>query len=82
MTYQTIHGKEIEYNHAIALRVHGSAFNVKSKEAKAWMDAYSYTFNQLVNIDRECVSLREENSRLRHENEFMLRLINDRNQDT
>ena len=82
MPHKTIRGREIEYTYAVAAKIHGSSHAAKSKEAKAWMMAYQRAFDELTNLDMECVTLREENKRLRHENEFMLRLVNEREQAT
>ena len=82
MPHRTIHGREIEYTYAVAAKIHGSSHAEKSEEAKAWMRMYQSAFNELTNIDMECVTLREENKRLRYENEFMLRLVNEREQAT
>ncbi len=82
MTHRTIYGREIEYPYAVAAKIHGSSHAEKSEEANAWMMAYQRAFDDLTNLDMECVTLREENKRLRYENEFMLRLVNEREQAT
>ena len=82
MPYKTIHGREVKFAYEVAVSIYGSLPRAKSEEAKAWLTAYQNAFDQLSNLDCECVTLREENKRLRYENEFMLRLVNDREQAT
>ena len=45
------------------------------------MIAYKRAFDEMTMLDMECATLREDNKRLRYENEFMLRLINEREQE-
>lgn len=45
---------------------------------KDFVSKYQRLFNILCSVDNYVITLREENKRLQHENEFMLRLINER----
>lgn len=75
MKYKTTIGACVEYPHAIAaqlLKVSGddmlSEYITKTREI----------YSVLQSLDSMCITLKEENKRLLYENQFMIRLINDR----
>lgn len=73
MTYKTSQGRIVEYPMAIAIKA-------ETEDAKYVVGKTRAIFRELQNLDAELITMREENKRLRYENEFMLRLINERNQ--
>jgi hypothetical protein len=62
-------------------KVLGARFPAQMTEAEKeiWV-AHELCYNRLVNSGFEISRLNGENLRLRHENEFMVRLINERDQ--
>lgn len=81
MAYKTIFGVEIMYPYNAAVSVHKSYHLwMKSEIGKEWSSLYTKVFDQLQNVETDYITLREENKRLRYENEFMLRIINEREQ--
>ena len=74
MTYKTSQGRTVEYPMALAAKA-------ETENAKYIVDKTYSIFRELQNLDIELITTREENKRLRYENEFMLRLINERGQD-
>jgi len=77
MAYTTITGREVPYTWQVAAEVYGNIQKASSEEAKHWMSSYKALFDETRELDLECATLRRENQRLRHENEFMLRLVNE-----
>lgn len=73
MAYRTSQGRIVEYPMAIAAKAAKS-----TDDAREIVDKTFAIFRELQNVDMELITLREENKRLKHENEFMLRLINER----
>lgn len=80
MAYRTIHGRDLEYVFGVVQSIYGNMQKATSKEAKAWITAYGTLFNAMTNLDNECTSLRYDNQRLKHENQFMIRMMQDNNQ--
>lgn len=75
MPYKTSQGRTVEYPMALAAKAAKS-----TDDAREIVDKTFSIFREMQNLDIELITLREENKRLKHENEFMLRLINDRSQ--
>ena len=67
------------YSSVVGTPVIGGAMKEKDR---AWLVEYETCHRAMRNCQSENSVLKEENQRLRHENEFMLRLINDRLNDT
>lgn len=78
MSYTTIRGKKVPYTWQVSVDIYGSIQKATSEEAKHWMNSYQTLFDETRELDLECTTLKDENQRLRHENEFMLRLTNER----
>lgn len=74
MAWTTSHGIKIEY----PARVAGKPLKDWDERDKQWVAKYTHLHAQAMRMDMELVALRAENLRLKHENEFMLRLINER----
>ena len=47
-----------------------------SETNKKWIDEYSRCFNKLKDVEFELSIVKEENMKLKYENEFMLNMIN------
>jgi hypothetical protein len=80
MSFRTVQGRDVEYPFEVIQKIHGSV-SLLSDDGRAWALEYQRVFDQLSNLDRECTTLRGEITRLKHENEFMLRLVNEKAQD-
>lgn len=74
MTWTTSHGVRVEY----PLAVTGKQPKDWDERDEHYVAAYTHLHEQAMRMDMELVALRAENLRLKHENEFMLRLINER----
>lgn len=74
MAWKTIYNVEIEYPWKAA----GSPPGTWSPDTHAWVSRYQRLFDQAQRMEAEICGLRDENLRLKHENEFMLRLVNSR----
>lgn len=74
MAYKTAFGKDIEYPYALAAK----AVRTGSEDVIAVVNATHNIFTALQIADAEVITLREENKRLRYENEFIIRLINNK----
>lgn len=76
--YSSQWGKQFFYPHAVCVHITKKPFdhNSLSEEQKDWLTAYQSLFNHLVDVDRLLITVQEENRRLKYENEFMLKLIN------
>ena len=69
----------IKWPHAAYSTVVGVPIGSGMKEKdKAWLVEYEKCHTALRNCQYENSTLKEDNVRLKHENEFMLRLINER----
>lgn len=62
------------YNVAVGVPIHYSNMN---ETDKAWLVEYGKCHTALRDCQLENSFLKEDNQRLKHENEFMLRLINE-----
>lgn len=78
MTYRTIQGRDVFHPYEAVTKICGNMSRSMGDDTKAWMTQYQRLFDEMVNLDRECTTLRDAKRRLEHENEFMLRLVNDR----
>ena len=70
----------VKWAHAAYYAATGKAVgagNMTEKD-RIWVIEYEACHSALRNCQHENSVLKEENQRLKHENEFMLRLINDR----
>jgi len=78
--YTSQWGKQFFYPHAVCVHVTKKPFNhgLLSEEQKDWLTEYQKLFNQLVAVEGLLISAQEDNRRLKYENEFMLKLINGR----
>lgn len=74
MPYKTSQGRTVEYPHSLAAKL----LSKGCEDVTALVDASHKIFREMQNLDSELITLREDNKRLKHENEFMLRLINER----
>lgn len=74
MPYKTAQGRSVEYPMQLAARLAKNG----NDDTRELVDATHKIFRELQNLDYELTTLHEENKRLKHENEFMLRLINER----
>jgi len=74
MPYRTSQGRTVDYPHGIAAKL----LHKGCEDITSLVDATHKLFREMQNLDSELITLREENKRLKHENEFMLRLINAR----
>lgn len=77
MTYRTCRGRDLPYPYAAS----GKGRPYLDENDKRWVTIYTTAFNEATALDAELLRSREENSRLTHENEFMLRLVNGRDND-
>lgn len=78
MTWTTSHGAKVEH----PWRASGKQPKDWDERDKQWVQKYTHLHEQAMRMDMELVGLRAENLRLKHENEFMLRLINERENHT
>ncbi len=78
MTWTTSHGFKVEH----PLQAAGKQPKDWDERDKQWVQKYTHLHEQAMRMDMELVTLRAENLRLKHENEFMLRLINERENQT
>ena len=78
MTWTTSHGVKVEH----PLQASGKQPKDWDERDKKWVQKYTHLHEQAMRMDMELVTLRAENLRLKHENEFMLRLINERESQT
>ena len=74
MAWTTSHGVRVEY----PLGVTGKHLKDWDERDEHYVAAYTHLLEQAMRMDMELVALRAENLRLKHENEFMLKLINER----
>ena len=74
--YTTFRGIKVEYPYRLA----AAAAKVGNDDVCKLVDHTHKIFRELQYADAQVITLREDVRRLRIENEFMLRLINDRNQ--
>lgn len=74
MTWTTSHGARIDH----PWQVSGKQPKDWDERDKHWVSHYSHLHEQAMRMDMELVGLRADNLRLQHENEFMLKLINQR----
>ena len=76
--YASQWGKKFFYPHAACVHITKTPFYYDnlSEEQKDWLTAYQSLFNHLVDVERLLITVQEENKRLKYENEFMLKLIN------
>lgn len=72
MPWTTSNGAKIEHAYSIA----GLPASKWTERDKHWLTHYRHIEDVASALDREVFTLRAENLRLKHENEFMLRLIN------
>jgi organic radical activating enzyme len=72
MSYLTTNGNRVEFPYALYIK----AVNTQNDDVIDIANSTYEIFNYLQQTDTELTTLREENKRLRYENEFMLRLIN------
>jgi hypothetical protein len=69
--------KGLEYPSSVGARIYGNWDKCLSdSKAMEWVSAYQKVFDRLRRAESELVTFANENQRLKHENEFMLRLIN------
>lgn len=74
-----IAGAGVEMPHAVGAKIHGNWDScLKSKIGMEWVHFYKKCYDRLVKAECDNITLAQENLRLKHENEFMLRLINER----
>jgi hypothetical protein len=69
--YKTSLGRVVEYPYTIAKELCSG-----SEKEKQLVDATRKIFEELQRIDSELITYREDNKRLLIENQFMIRLIN------
>ena len=74
MAYTTAFGRVVEYPFALA----ANAVRAGRDDVNQIVHDTHAIFSALQTADAAVITLRLENQRLKHENEFMLRLINDR----
>ena len=72
MSYLTANGKHVEFPYTLYIKAVNTQNDDVIEIARSTHDIFKY----LQQTDTELITLREENKRLRYENEFMLRLIN------
>jgi hypothetical protein len=72
--YTTAQGRKVNFPYAIAAKLVVDC----SDDVKQVVSDMHQMFTELQNLDREISILRGENMRLKHENEFMLRMVNER----
>ena len=77
MTYKTIQGETIDYPFALSAKAAKGGKGASDAAREVASESYRM-FQALTSLDREVSFLRQENQRLKHENQFMIRLINDR----
>lgn len=78
MTWTTSNGAKVEH----PWQASGKQPKDWDERDKQWLQKYTHLHEQAMRMDMELVALRADNLRLRHENEFMLRLINQRENQT
>lgn len=71
MAYRALYGGDLEYPHAIA-----GPHHTWNEQTRRWVAEYQRLFSHMQDCEREIITLREQNKRLQHENDFMLKLIN------
>lgn len=79
--YSSQWGKQFFYPVAVCVHVtKKKPFNYGSlsEEQRGWLAEYQRVFDQLGNVERLLITVQEDNRRLKYENEFMLKLINGR----
>lgn len=74
MSYTTSRGKKVTYPYVLSAK----ALQIDNEEVNEIVGAAFAIFEELMIADAEVITLREENQRLKYENEFMLRQINER----
>lgn len=75
MAYKTFLSGYIEYPYALLQRIRDK--KVSRDDFMELLSNYSDVFNKIQSADSHLITLTAENQRLRHENEFMLKLINE-----
>jgi hypothetical protein len=74
MTHTTVLGKAVEFPHEVSGKP-----SIKWTEIdKHYLSKYTRLFDILLEIEYQFIALREDNKRLKCENEFMIKLINER----
>lgn len=71
--YKTCQGRTVEYPFVIAARL-----TAGNDDQKQLVDSTHKVFRELQNLDCELITLRGEVQNLRAENQFLLKLINER----
>jgi len=72
--YTTAQGRKVNFPYAIAAKLVVKC----SDDVRQVVTDMHKMFTELQNLDREISILRGENMRLKHENEFMLRMVNEK----
>ena len=73
MSYLTAQGRRVEY----PLALHAEAVRTGNEDVLKIITATFEIFKCLQNADYELLTLRQEVQKLKYENEFMLKLVND-----
>ena len=73
-TFETLDGRKLYYPWAAAQK----PSTEWTEHDKHWVTEYGSVFHALQSAEQEVLRLRADKLRLQHENEFMLRLINQR----
>jgi len=74
MAYKTTLGREIKFPYSIASKLLVDC----SDDVRNLICDFSEAFEEIKRLDYEITNLRMTNQRLQHENDFMVKLINDR----
>lgn len=77
MGYLTARGRTVEYPYTLAAKV----VCTQNDDLLEIVNATAEIFRELQYADYELITLRQENLRLKHENEFMIKLINSRDNE-
>lgn len=72
MSYLTAQGVRVEY----PLTLRAKALKTSNEDILQIVNETHKIFKCLQDADYELITLREDNKRLKHENEFMIKLIN------
>jgi len=72
MYWTTTLGDRVEHDFSVA----GKPLSKWTERDKYWVSKYSIIERICIRLDSEIIMLKNENTRLTHENEFMLKLIN------
>ena len=78
MSYRTLRGRDVK--HPCELQLAASKLKPEKfrEEALNYADQIREMYDSLMYAEQKALQLQQENTRLKHENEFMLRLINER----